>query len=685
MSISTINNLNDYLNLDDNTFENFDILLGDNLRMNYGDFKNSDDYYTYFDYHGRPKENITKKQVDNSFIKDMNIIFRERRNITENIIDDLRQRNSNIDTTDFDKDFMTDFYINDNTTQMEISFVNEGAGYKNVFGYYFYRLQETKSENGENNIKPIILTGGKYTPTIMFPNASKKNNGGTLLIGDTRTVLLGDSVDIENVNVGFFLIPNGWDSWRRIVRYNYKPIIHSTPRFNHNWNIELEGTDKNSFLDNDGYQSLLTKYDVESNENIYSFCFEDISRPGGDKDFNDLCMLIKIERKDNSEPPTIAPTYEEPTDETTKTETEITKQSTQLENTELTESSMLEYTDEGMFIQILNTEFTPEINKCYEIIYKFTIKNQELYDIFKPALSELIFIEDEGVVDKTTYNFNDETLQIELKHIFSFVSQEEINNSIKDFKSCLQIKVFDILPNYDEELPTQELLDVQHVLMNDENVFDESIILKECDNEIELLNVPKGPDIISRSLLLWGDPHIITIYGKGYKMDDLEGVFNLFKNDNLSIRGEFWKIEKLREHDKLHDKTFMKKISIQFMNENIGVIIDISNYSAKFVDVSTHKEIDINMDSNINELMIIFNKKIKNVDIYKKIKTRSIRIEYKEFYLELFDTSEIDDLQNFIEANTKYLLNCSYLSKAHGVWINNKEENYEKYDTFMIC
>jgi hypothetical protein len=671
-----IDNLNDYAELSNYDFENFDILLDEDLKVNYGDLKNGIyNYSTYFDNLGRPKSNIERNNIDNNFVKDINNTFRERRNITESIIDDLKIRNADIDTTDFDKDFMSDFFIDGKTTNIEVSFISEGAGYKNVFGYYFYRLQEYKDSDGITKTKPVVLYGGDYNPTIFFPNGSKKNGGGNLITGDTRKVVLGKSIDITNVNVGFFLIPNGWDSSRKIVRYNNKKVIHSTPRMNHNWNNNLDSTN-NSFLNNNGYQSLLTRYYVNSDDFIYCFTFEDISRPSGDKDYNDMVMLVKLIREDNTEPSTETPIFTDPIDPETETGTER-KSEPQLENSGVTESPMLEYTDRGMFIQLLQSEFEPKINTCYQIDYTFTV-TKEQFEIISPAIVNLNFISDNKAVDKTSIKIDDETRTIVISHQFTYSNQAEIDESVNEFKNCYQIQVFDAFDNYDGEEPTQDLLDVQHILVEDAYLSDENITLTNCDTEEEIMKKDDGPVIIARSLLLWGDPHIVTIYGKSYMMKDIEGVFRLFENNELLIKGEFWTLNKFNNHPVLHNRTFMKKITINFKNHHLNIKIDINKTKA-YLLLGDNKEIEIEnkKDFIMNDFRITHHNKIKTVDIYKNINTKSIRFENNDFYIELFNVDHIDDLQNFFEINTKYLSKSSYNDKARGLLIKNCEENYE--------
>ncbi|MGB0682587.1 MAG: Ig-like domain-containing protein [Magnetovibrionaceae bacterium] len=75
--------------------------------------------------------------------------------------------------------------------EVSVTFHNEGAGYKNTFGFY------TIDEDG--NISE---------PQIIWDNASKEGSGGDLVGGET-TVSLGEIP--EGSQVGFFIVGNGYN------------------------------------------------------------------------------------------------------------------------------------------------------------------------------------------------------------------------------------------------------------------------------------------------------------------------------------------------------------------------------------------------------------------------------------------------------------------------------------------
>lgn len=80
-----------------------------------------------------------------------------------------------------------------------VTFVHEGAGYRNSFGYFTYRVVDTEL---------VILDR-----QLIFPNASFVGSGGSLRTGDTVT--LRDASGAVRLfepgeQIAFFVISNGW-------------------------------------------------------------------------------------------------------------------------------------------------------------------------------------------------------------------------------------------------------------------------------------------------------------------------------------------------------------------------------------------------------------------------------------------------------------------------------------------
>jgi len=140
--------------------------------------------------------------------------------------------------------------------ELSITFLHEGAGYKNVLGYYYYN-----ADNPPASVEDI-------QKLIAFPNASGEGSGGGLLEGNTVN-LLGSFK--ENTVVGFFLNSNGWRNGNITEGYG-----------GHYTDFQ--------FNQNNSRQSVLM-YDSDCDATVIGF--EDIYLPNGDKDFNDALFQIR--------------------------------------------------------------------------------------------------------------------------------------------------------------------------------------------------------------------------------------------------------------------------------------------------------------------------------------------------------------------------------------------------------
>lgn len=150
--------------------------------------------------------------------------------------------------------------------EVKITFLNEGAGYKNVLGYYTY-----EAGNPPQSVEDL-------DKIVIFPNSSAQGSGGELIRGNTIRLLGTFPADTM---VGFFLIADGWRN-QTITEGHY--------------------TQYTDLILNDGRQQTLIFHENECNATVISF--EDISVPNGDKDFNDAIFQI------HADPPTAIDTTE---------------------------------------------------------------------------------------------------------------------------------------------------------------------------------------------------------------------------------------------------------------------------------------------------------------------------------------------------------------------------------------
>lgn len=142
-----------------------------------------------------------------------------------------------------------------------VTFVSEGAGYKNALGFYTYTVG-----NEPATVNDID------THYVIFPNVSMHGSGGKLIPG--HRVHIGTFP--ANTVISWFLVADGWDgagvkSWAQVYYANsdFNPETTEAKR-----------------------QHMVMLHDQGRNLNLLGF--EDLHRDGGsDDDFNDAVFYVK--------------------------------------------------------------------------------------------------------------------------------------------------------------------------------------------------------------------------------------------------------------------------------------------------------------------------------------------------------------------------------------------------------
>jgi hypothetical protein len=151
-------------------------------------------------------------------------------------------------------------------SEVYITFVDEGAGWKNSLGYYTYNLSDPPKSIDD------------LEKHILFPNVSKVKEGGGLNTGDMLQI--GTGKFPANTVVGFFLIAQGW-----------KNGLVDKGRYTHYTDIQF----------NIGGHQQHTLF-IEKNCNDLVMTFEDIDMADklsySDFDYNDILFVIS----DNKDP-----------------------------------------------------------------------------------------------------------------------------------------------------------------------------------------------------------------------------------------------------------------------------------------------------------------------------------------------------------------------------------------------
>ncbi len=166
---------------------------------------------------------------------------------------------------DFNPHYISSGYDTDVVIQEQadiwVTFVSEGAGYKNTLGFYTYDI---------NN--PLTAAPNPEDITIIFPNVSAVNSGGGLNVGDK--VNIGRFP--PNTGIGWVLLANAWtDGCVDTGQWQ----LYSNPEYNPEANEILQH--HNVLLkDNDNERVILGFEDIRRD---YASC---------DNDFNDAVFYV---------------------------------------------------------------------------------------------------------------------------------------------------------------------------------------------------------------------------------------------------------------------------------------------------------------------------------------------------------------------------------------------------------
>jgi len=214
------------------------------------------DYSSNYSNKGIPNSMAQDISVSSELINKISTALPERKNVTLTNPDYIaNDQGANISIVE--------------TGEVFVTFLHEGAGYKNGFGYFTYTGDAPTSRSEINEV-------------ILLPNASFYNSGG-----DSNGMRVGDTLSLgthtAGTNIGFFVIANGFHS-----SYGIKPWQSENWVFYTVKDLNNENDTNNENLN----AHTVMLYDDESGNVILGL--EDILRTnaGCDHDFNDLIFMV---------------------------------------------------------------------------------------------------------------------------------------------------------------------------------------------------------------------------------------------------------------------------------------------------------------------------------------------------------------------------------------------------------
>lgn len=219
-------------------------------------------------------------------------------------IGDVLPEGSNAGASYISEIYDPNLRIVDGSAQVKVTFVNEGAGYRNSLGYFTYRIQ------GDGSVEILRRQ-------LVFPNFSRSGSGGQLLPGDT-SYLRDESGEIAtfpvDTRIGFFLVANGW--WSSAVQgWNASTATAPSETASSNSSPGLGVYTTVSRLNREcaaGYHELARHVamirfrgsgdagDFVGGEDFLVVGFEDLNRASrSDDDFNDALFIVQANPPEN--------------------------------------------------------------------------------------------------------------------------------------------------------------------------------------------------------------------------------------------------------------------------------------------------------------------------------------------------------------------------------------------------
>lgn len=553
--------------------------------------------------------------------------------------------------------------------EVSVGFINEFAGYQNVFGYYLYELIEGAKD------KPAMLFETEAEPeirqitrkmiddddakdrknimnrVIIFPRVKKITAGGPLATGDTVKLKAFAPYTFDgsaesysfanNVGIGFFVIPNGWSNGIKTDLATMRSILYSDGYLNINQTYP-DGVQQSSLLF-DGYLS-----GIETSSAIITF--EDIILPGGDRDYNDVLFRI-----------TYTPSYA-------------------MDITDIQSLVAREATTTDYFIAKQNgMEFnlTPQTIKyltelsCEEIVFEHVIETSgektvtNLFEVF----SRNVFTSADGLkIDGNKLIINYIYPKSDIKEVVRIYNADDNQEAMyyrKDGSKNITHMQSDYIfgPNNNWG-PITEYVNVY--CKSGEKMDKHYTLNNNGTNRVKVEDFP--------SPLSQGDPHITTLTGINYLLPHIERTLEMYNNGEFTIYTSMAKYPQYTNHHlaAMRESTFMHKTKINLSDDEYVII---NNHTLDIIESTAYHNIVV---GQINKPFIVNNDRV-DAKCHKPhgMSYRMVKISAPksgDTYVRFVSVPNIPDQLNLMDVINQNLFTIeatgALVSKDNLKWIN---------------
>lgn len=194
------------------------------------------------------------------------------------------------------KNFLEDLFCNQVTTSKDdaevfVTFLAEGAGFKNALAYYYYPAGSPPASSAA--IDSIF---------VIFPDASE--GAGKMQAGDR--VKLGTFP--KNTTIEWVLLGNAWNQAAGRDEFGHAGGSSTKVYYGEDaFNADMGITQQPACLDPNFKRHMISLTDNLNGEEIQIFSFEDIAYPYGDYDFNDCIFFATGDLYPSCAPPAQLP------------------------------------------------------------------------------------------------------------------------------------------------------------------------------------------------------------------------------------------------------------------------------------------------------------------------------------------------------------------------------------------